>query len=115
MTLGQRHTVNGDRANRRYILAMSGEQDADHRGVVVDDHGSEFVEVTHQWIVLHLLLPGGIPTIECLSVMTPKTLHHQRHGTPEHNDSEESEQDAVLVSFLHVAKALLHHSQHGPS
>src|SRR3989442_11129857 len=115
MTLWQRQTVNSDRANWRYILAKSGEQNADRRGVLVDDLGSEITEVTHQRIALHLLLPGGIPAIECLSVMRPKVLHHKCHRTPEHHDSEESEQDAVLISFLHITETLLHHSQHGAS
>src|SRR4029077_18968738 len=106
---------NSDRANGRYVLAKPDEQNVDRRGVVVDDLGSEIAEVTHQRIVLHLLLPEGIPAIECLLVMAPKVLHHKCHRTPEHNDSEESEQDAVLVSFLHITKALLHHSQHRAS
>ena len=47
---------------------------ADRRGVLVDDTSPEIVEVIHQRIALHLLLPGGIPSIKCLLVMAPKVL-----------------------------------------
>src|SRR5947209_7641799 len=44
--------------------------------------------------------------------MRPKVLHDKRHRTPKDHDCEKSEQDAVMVSVVYVAKPQLCHSQH---
>ena len=97
-------TVNTDRSNWCYIFAKSAEHNADSWPVMMDDHGSELVEVTHQRVIFHLFLPRGVPVIECLFIVRPKVLHHKRHRSPEHYYSKESEQNTIMVSFLHITK-----------